>query len=188
GSVCWGSLRGALVGGQVGIAWSILLPVITPDRLKGEGWIGSLVYFDLIRITRRGREWLLRCCYALFLLVGLYLVYRHLFPSNAELPVLFGDGPRVPPAQVARFAGTFATSVFVLQCVAILAMAPAFLASAITEEKERGTLELLFTSHLSDQEIMLSKLLGRIVRTIGVLLAGLPVFFVLQWWGGVEPF
>jgi ABC-type transport system involved in multi-copper enzyme maturation permease subunit len=160
---------------------------LMPNTAKGEQWFGSLVYYDLVRLTRRGRDWLLRSGYALFLLVSLYLIYLHRFPAYAAFPVLFSDGPDVPPSQIARFAGTFATSVLILQSAAILILTPALVASSLTEERERGTLDLLFTSHLTDREILLSKLAGRLVHLISVLFAGVPVFFVLQWWGGVEP-
>src|SRR5262249_57528128 len=47
--------------------------------------------------------------------------------------------------------------------------------------------ELLFTTHLSDREIVLGKLFGRLTHLGGVLLAGLPVLCILELWGGIGP-
>ena len=95
-------------------------------------------------------------------------------------------GQSVPLAQLAHFAGSFAVVILALQGVAVLLLTPAYLAGAIAEERERRTLELLFTTHLTDREVVLGKLFSRLTHLAGVLLAGLPVLSMLQLWGGVS--
>jgi ABC-type transport system involved in multi-copper enzyme maturation permease subunit len=63
---------------------------------------------------------------------------------------------------------------------------PVYLASAIAEEKERRTLEFLFTTSLLDREIVLGKLFGRVTHLVSLLLVGLPILFISQIWGGVD--
>src|SRR5262249_3996716 len=129
-------------------------------RRRGAEAAGPMFFYDLLRLSRRGRSTLLRCSYAVFLLAGLYLVYWNRFPVEAEFGNLFRLRPRVRLDELARFAGTFATSIFALQSAAVMVLTPAYVAGAIAEERERRTLELLFTTHLTDREIVLGKLFG----------------------------
>ncbi|HMF15158.1 MAG TPA: ABC transporter permease subunit, partial [Gemmataceae bacterium] len=156
-------------------------------RRRGAEAAGPMFFYDLVRLARRGRSTSLRCLYALLLLVGLYFVYATRFPVEAEFANLFRLRPKVRLEELAHFAGTFATSLFALQSAAVLILTPAYVSGAIAEEKERRTLELLFTTHLTDREIVLGKLFGRLIHLLGVVLAGLPILMVLQVWGGVEP-
>jgi ABC-type transport system involved in multi-copper enzyme maturation permease subunit len=160
-------------------AWAI--------RKRGAEAVGPMFFYDLMRLARRGRSTLLRCLYAALLLGGLYLIYSNRFPLEAEFRNLFRLRPKVRLEELAHFAGTFATAIFALQSAAVLVLTPAYVSGAIAEEKERRTLELLFTTHLSDREIVLGKLFGRLVHLFGVVLAGLPILMALQVWGGVEP-
>jgi ABC-type transport system involved in multi-copper enzyme maturation permease subunit len=156
-------------------------------RRRGAEAAGPMFFYDLVRLARRGRSTSLRCLYALLLLAGLYFVYWNRFPVEAEFANLFRLRPKVRLDELAHFAGTFATSLFALQSAAVLILTPAYVSGAIAEEKERRTLELLFTTHLTDREIVLGKLFGRSIHLLGVILAGLPILMVLQVWGGVEP-
>jgi ABC-type transport system involved in multi-copper enzyme maturation permease subunit len=160
-------------------AWAI--------RKRGAEAVGPMFFYDLMRLARRGRSTLLRCIYAVLLLGGLYLIYSSRFPLEAEFRNLFKLRPKVRLEDLAHFAGTFATGIFALQSAAVLVLTPAYVSGAIAEEKERRTLELLFTTHLTDYEIVLGKLFGRLVHLFGVILAGLPILMALQVWGGVEP-
>src|SRR5262249_33161691 len=150
-------------------------------------WVGPLFFYDLVRLARRGRSTLLRFAYAVFLFVGLYVVYMNLFPQYDVFTDPFRPGPNVALPELGRFAGTFALAVLALQGAAVLVLTPAYLAGAVAEERERRTLELLFTTHLSDREIVLGKLFGRLTHLGGVLLAGLPVLCILELWGGIDP-
>jgi ABC-type transport system involved in multi-copper enzyme maturation permease subunit len=160
-------------------AWAI--------RRRGAEAAGPIFFYDLMRLARRGRSTLLRCTYAVLLLGCLYLIYFNRFPIEAEFRNLFRLQPRMRLDELAHFSGTFATGIFALQSAAVLVLTPAYVSGAIAEEKEKRTLELLFTTHLTDREIVLGKLFGRLMHLFGVVLAGLPVLMALQVWGGVEP-
>jgi ABC-type transport system involved in multi-copper enzyme maturation permease subunit len=156
-------------------------------RKRGAEAVGPMFFYDLMRLARRGRSTLLRCTYALLLLGCLYLIYMNRFPIEAAFQNLFRLRPKMRLEDLAEFAGTFATGIFALQSAAVLVLTPAYVSGAIAEEKERRTLELLFTTHLTDREIVLGKLFGRLMHLFGVVLAGLPILMALQVWGGVEP-
>ena len=81
--------------------------------------------------------------------------------------------------------GLFAQLVIV-QGIAAALVTPAVVAGAVAEEKERGTLEYLLTSDLGGREVALGKFAARVLELLTLLLAGLPLFAVMQLYGGVE--
>src|SRR5262249_33048401 len=60
-------------------------------------------------------------------------------------------------------------------------------AGALAEEKDRGTLEYLFTTDLRSHEIVLGKLVSRLAVMLLLALTGLPVLTLLLFLGGVDP-
>jgi ABC-type transport system involved in multi-copper enzyme maturation permease subunit len=151
--------------------------------------LSELFYYDLIRLARRGRTTVLRTAYALSLLVALFLAYQRSFPLQPfwETPSLrLQERSPAPANELARLALRFVRALLQVQSLAIFVLTPAYLAPAIAEEKQRGTLDLLFTTHLSDREIIAGKLLARTVHLGGVLLAGMPLLALVQLWGGVD--
>jgi hypothetical protein len=51
----------------------------------------------------------------------------------------------------------------------------------------RDTLEALFTTHLRNDQIVLSLLLSRLTKLAAILLAGIPILSFLQFLGGIDP-
>jgi ABC-type transport system involved in multi-copper enzyme maturation permease subunit len=141
------------------------------------GWrvLGPHFYYDVVRLARRGRSTLLRCAYILALLAGLALVFERA-PAQASWR----------PNDFAAVSERFAFTLFFIQNLAVMILTPVYLASAITEEKERRTLELLFTTQLSDTEIILGKLFSRIIHLFGFVIAGFPILSLIQFWGGID--
>jgi ABC-type transport system involved in multi-copper enzyme maturation permease subunit len=74
----------------------------------------------------------------------------------------------------------------VLHFVLVALATPAFLAGAVTDEKVQGTLQLLLTTDLKPVEILLGKLLGRVVQLGLLVLVGLPLLcFVAAYYGAL---
>ncbi len=153
-------------------------PIPTPS-------LGPLFYHDLKRLARRGHVLLLRFLFGLALGVGVYFLYTR----SLSLDNLFRERT-VAPAQAALerafVAQSLVIAILIIECAAALLLTPAYLASAIAAETERGTLELLFSTHVTDQEIVLGKLLARLLYLGSVLLVGLPILSLLQFYGGLD--
>jgi ABC-type transport system involved in multi-copper enzyme maturation permease subunit len=156
-------------------------------RWPRAGLVGPLFYYDLVRLARRGRSTALRCLYALALLGVLCFVYAIHLPDYGALDLLLAPGPKLFGNELARFAENFAAGFLVLQCAAVLVLTPAYVAGAITEEKERKTIGLLLATDLRDREIVLGKLFARLAHLAGVLLVGVPVLFLMLVFGGINP-
>src|SRR5205085_1149584 len=71
----------------------------------------------------------------------------------------------------------------------VLAIVPALTAGSLGQEKERGTLFALFGTELTSRQILLGKLLGRLMPILRLLLTALPVLvFVTMYTGrGLTP-
>jgi ABC-type transport system involved in multi-copper enzyme maturation permease subunit len=148
--------------------------------------VGPLFYYELVRLARRGRSNLLRCAYALALFVALFLAYRLRFPRQDLWAHTFKLSRSLPAQELSRLAEVFAYSILWIQATAVTVLAPLYFGSAIAEECERGTLDLLRMTHLSNREIVLGKLFARAAHVGGVFLAGLPLLALTQLWGGVD--
>lgn len=152
-------------------------------QLRPADLVGPLFFYDLVRLARRGRSILLRCFYALSLLGALCLAYTDRFPTFDTWRQAF-EPRQVRLNQLADFSRGFILAVLLAQSAAVLIITPVYLAGAITEEKERQTLALLFASHLSDREIVLGKLFARLTHLGCVLLTGLPIVLMASLMGG----
>jgi ABC-type transport system involved in multi-copper enzyme maturation permease subunit len=71
--------------------------------------------------------------------------------------------------------------------MALVLLIPAFVAGAISEERQRKTLDLMFTTHLLDREIILDKLGSRVGYLLLFAMTGLPILSILQFLGGIDP-
>ncbi len=71
------------------------------------------------------------------------------------------------------------------QVVLICLLAPLFMASAIAAEQSGKTYDILLTTPLSNLQIVMGSLLGRLFFVVALLLSGLPLFALLLIFGGV---
>jgi ABC-type Na+ efflux pump permease subunit len=185
---------GLIVAGASIAPWPTVLALVLTEvglavwlaRRHRVPLIGPLFFHDLVRLARRGRGTQLRCLYALALLAVLGVVYARRFSEQDPFAHIMDSGQTLPIPEMARFAETFVAAILIVQSVAVMVLTPAYLASAIAEEKERRSLDLLLTTNLSAREIVLGKLLARLAHVVGVLLTGLPVLALMQLWGGVD--
>jgi ABC-type transport system involved in multi-copper enzyme maturation permease subunit len=148
--------------------------------------VGPLFYYELVRLARRGRSTVLRCAYALALFAVLFLAYRQCFPRYNLWENPFSFAVKVGPGGLAPLAQSFVLAVLGAQTWAVYVLTPVYLAGAIAEERECGTLDLLLTTQLSDRDIVLGKLAARLTHLGGTLLAGLPLLAATELWGGVD--
>ncbi|HKI36361.1 MAG TPA: ABC transporter permease subunit [Gemmataceae bacterium] len=176
-------LGAALAPWQQAALWGALL--VLGAVLGRRGWLklfGPVLFYDLVRLARQGRTFLLRGTYVLALLVVLFLVSS----SYIDRDDLFREA-RVDMQELARFASAFFLTFLGVQLGAVFVLTPVFTATAIAEEKERKTLEYLLASDLRNREIVLGKLASRLLAMLLLLVGGLPVLSFVQLLGGVDP-
>jgi ABC-type transport system involved in multi-copper enzyme maturation permease subunit len=178
----WFALGRPLLFVLVGLELLIAAWVLRP---AGVHYLGPHFYYDLIRLARRGHNTPLRILYGLLLGAALFFVYAY---QTGRYPrdVLFGPAPVFDPPVMAAFAPGFVVAALAMQFLGMLILTPAYIAGAITEEREGRTLELLLTTHLTDREIVLGKMCARLAHLGGVVLTGLPILSFTQFWGGVD--
>ncbi len=137
--------------------------------------LGPHFAYDLIRLARRGWPTWLRALYLLVLLSSLALMYQ-----SQGGPV--GHHRLAGQAEQANY---FALTIILLQDVVLLLLLPVYVAGAIVEEKEKGTIEALFLTHLTDREMALGKLGARLMPLAALVVAGLPLLAFLYLAGNV---
>ena len=143
-------------------------------------FVGPVFWYDLVRVARRQPLAMWRAAYGLALLAALFILYATALPQ-AWL------GGHVQPKDAANFATRFFDVFTAVQFAAVFLITPALTANAISEERGNNTLVFLLTTHLTNREIILGKLLTRLLQVGLLVLTGLPVLAIVQLLGGVEP-
>jgi ABC-type transport system involved in multi-copper enzyme maturation permease subunit len=129
---------------------------------------------DLVETANRRRTYILRVVYAVLLYGFTFLAYLEETGAWRQSAIdLLGTGKNVLiPAVLLQVAG-------------ICLFMPALSVGAITVEKERNTLTLLFLTRLGPWTILFEKYLARVVNMLSYLLISLPLFGLAYSLGGV---
>jgi ABC-type transport system involved in multi-copper enzyme maturation permease subunit len=144
---------------------------------------GPVFTVEMVTTARRRRYYALRLLYGAILLLIVWQSY---------VATLWSYGPNATSGDYSvHQMSAFARAVFVAftttQAIAIGVLTPALVAGVIADEKQRKTLHYLLASTLTGGEIVLGKLLARLLH-LGVFLAiGLPVISLLTLFGGIDP-
>lgn len=140
---------------------------------------GPVLRYDLVRTSRRARYFAMRFFFALLLFLTLYVFYVQKLGSITV--------ERAARQALIDFAELFGYAYLIIQYLLVLLLTPAYVGSAIAEEKEKRTLEYLLATDLRPQEIIFGKLASRVGNLLMFLLAGLPVLAFIQFFGGLDP-
>ncbi len=140
---------------------------------------GPIFSVELVTTARRARHLVLRVLCAGFLGFVLAMAYREHLPDS--------PGSVVPISRMADFAHDFFAYFAFSQLIVMLLFTPALTAGTISLERERRTIEYLFATDLSNHEIVLGKLAARLVVTLCLAVAGLPILSIAMLLGGIEP-
>ncbi len=163
------------------LAWGTLLVLF--GFVLRQGWFfvfGPVLFYDLVRSARRARTYIIR-----FLYVGLLfflLCWMYYVTCVQDAPYRASD-----TVAVARFTMLFFTVFVSAQLAITVLMTPAYVAGAISEEKERKTIEYILATDLRNREIVLGKFVARLLHLTMLLIAGLPIVSALQFMGGIDP-
>ena len=139
---------------------------------------GPVFSFELLTTSRRGRFYLMRAAYALLLLVIFWSIHST-WRATADA--------KLSPREMSLFAVICFCSVAVAQVVLVLVLTPALVAGVIADERQRKTLHYLLASRLSGPEIVVGKLLARMLHVAVLLGVGFPVLSLLVLLGGIDP-
>jgi len=140
---------------------------------------GPVFTFELLMAARRWQTYAMRSTTVLLMLGAMWLVWQEQVGHTAT-----GEMSIAQQVQVGNvFFGTTATILLGLVGLA----APAAAAGSICLDKARGNLTLLFTTDLSDAEIVLGKLAARLAPVLGLILGAAPVLSIATLFGGIDP-
>ncbi len=139
---------------------------------------GPIFRVELVTVARRRRYFVLRAVYAALILFVLWAIYAQ---SSVFLYRTGGNSIR----NAAMLASGFFLSFSWLQLLAVLVAGPAMAVGTIATERERRTIEYLFTTDLSNVEIILGKTLARLTLLGQLILVGLPILFLFRLMGGI---
>jgi ABC-type transport system involved in multi-copper enzyme maturation permease subunit len=139
---------------------------------------GPVFNFELMATARRSRFYLIRAFYAGVLFVILWGVHA-VWTSETD-----GD---LTTQMVPWFAFSTFCAITIGQEILVLLLTPALVAGVIADEKQRKTLHYLMASQLTSAEIVLGKLLVRMLYVTVLLGVSLPVLSLLVLMGGIDP-
>jgi len=142
-----------------------------------------LLGWEVLRAGRRtGTLAVARTALGGMLLAAMWALWTAFFEGKN---VTAGSGTEIGK-ELSRFAEGFALTFFLVQATIVLLLTPIFVAGAIFEERETRSGEVLLTTQLTRREVYIGKLGARMVQVLLVVLAGMPILFLTQLWGGVS--
>jgi len=144
---------------------------------------GPVCHYELLRIARRRRTYVVRFLFGLCLLAAVGFAYAS--QSGPSRP-WYSPGELTIAEMTNLSAAVFYLCMTALAAL-ILGLTPALVADAVATERQSKTLHYLLTSRLSSAEIVLGKLAARLIH-VGVFpVLVLPVVSLLTLLGGVSP-
>lgn len=147
-------------------------PGLSYDRIR------AVVRGELRGLARRKTPFALRTLYAALVALGVLAPGWALFQLT--------DAGGLSGESMAQLGAGLFFYVVVVQVTLAAILGVLLGVASIASERRNKTLGLLVLSQLTGQEIVYGKLAAVLVLVLTVLLAGLPVFALLGWVGGVD--
>jgi ABC-type transport system involved in multi-copper enzyme maturation permease subunit len=138
---------------------------------------GPVFVIEMRAAARRWQTYALRAGFVAALLAAFFVVWW--VETRFENSVSVRDLARVGERFYYGLIGT--------QLALLLLAAPAATAGAISEDRARGGLLHMLVTDLTDAEIVLGKLFGRLAPVLGLMACGLPVPGLVALLGGIDP-
>lgn len=139
-------------------------------------FVGPVFTREAITTPRRPRLYIYRSLYPSVLL--LLMCTAWLMLAGTQVIRSVGD--------MSRFGGMVFQLIAPLQMAVAVFLSALLSASAVAQEKDKQTLILLLMTRLTNSELVVGKLLASLLNVFVMLLAGLPVFLLAPWLGGVS--
>lgn len=129
---------------------------------------GPILRRELRAVAGRRGLFVLRACLGVAL-AGLSLATVGLMETRRG-----PEAASLTPERLRQTGQAVLVMLAVLQVIAWAILIPGLVAGAIAEERQRGTLDALLLTRLSNAEILAHKLLGRLIPALSLILVGLP--------------
>jgi ABC-type transport system involved in multi-copper enzyme maturation permease subunit len=139
--------------------------------------LGPVFAYERIAASRRWQEHALRSLF----LVALLAILSWVWVEASHFAHISQQ------RRLAIVAGDIFLGVSVTQLALVVLAAPALSAGAICVDRSRGTLAHLLVTELSSTEIVLGKLMARLLPVLAGLACTLPIVELLTLLGGVDP-
>ncbi len=148
-----------------------------------------------VRGRMRGRRaFVVVTIYLLLLSLFAWAIYRFKLSYAGDIFAaggLVGGGQTPSAVQAATRSAELGHALFagllMLLTVLVLVLAPALTSGAISQEREKQTLEMLVATPLSTTGMVVSKLVSALVYLLLLIVASIPVASVVFTFGGVGP-
>ena len=137
---------------------------------------GPVFTREVVIAPRRTRIYIVRSAYPAALLLLICTAWLVLTGTQIVRDV----------SDLAQFAGLVFQILAPLQLALAVFFSAMLAASAVAQEKDRRTFVLLLLTKLSNQELVLGKLLASLLHVLVMFAAGLPVFMLLALLGGIS--
>jgi hypothetical protein len=89
------------------------------------------------------------------------------------------------PREIWTFSGSVFITVLVIEMVFVMPLALTKVSPAVAEEREKDTLSHLLLTSLTPVEIIVTKLIGRLIPSLSLVLTGLPLAVLCAWCAGI---
>lgn len=142
---------------------------------------GPIFAKEMVEVARRKRYFFNRAAFGAVLLIAIFVVWKE-YERRFSNP-MFGSTVQV----MADFAATQFAVVSWIQYLAVYVFVPLFLCGVIASEREERSLDLLFTTDLTNREIILGKLMSRVFSLVFLIVTALPVVSIMMLFGGIDP-
>lgn len=139
-------------------------------------FVGPIFHRELAVAPRRSRFYIYRAVYAATLTVLIATAWLILKGTQVVRNV----------NDMARFGTLLLQILAPLQLALIVSYTALMTASSVALEKDRQTLILLLMTRLNNSELVLGKLFANLLHAIVMVVAGLPIFFLVMLFGGVS--
>jgi ABC-type transport system involved in multi-copper enzyme maturation permease subunit len=137
----------------------------------------ALLLRDAARASRRWHTYALRAVFSAFLFGIVLAVIWLLTMAHSKW---------IDPANLAWAGRGMFVTFGVVQVLLAALIAPFAVARAVIEEREQNTIDLLMLTHLEARQILVAKVLARVLVLLTVILGALPVLGLVVTLGGVS--
>ena len=136
--------------------------------------LGPVFGLECQTVPRRWQVYAGRVVFVGLLFAGLYFLWENVGTRTLTL------------ADLHQFNSAFVNGVVVIQLLIVMLVAPAVTAGSICVDKARGTLHHVFVTDLSNRELILGKLGGRLLSVLALMACGMPVLALGGLLGGLD--